>query len=87
MNSPNTRKLIFRKGEFIVPRKVEAPQPPRVHERLTVPEFAKRVHRNRQTVYGWIRTHQMPAGSVVKVHGHLEIDWTVYEEQSIQAVN
>jgi hypothetical protein len=50
------------------------------HEMLTVPQFAKRVHRNRQTCYGWIRTRKMPPGSVVMVHGHLEVDWTVWQQ-------
>lgn len=52
----------------------------RPHERLTIPEFAARVHRDKRTVYKWIRLRQMPEGSVVRVQGHLEIDWTVYEE-------
>jgi len=51
------------------------------HEYLTVPQFAKRVHRDRQTVYGWIRTRKMPEGSVLMVHGHLEVDWTVWQSQ------
>lgn len=56
------------------------------HERLTIAEFAARVHRNPKTVYKWIRLRQMPAGAVVRVQGHLEIDWTVYSE-SIQPVS
>jgi len=55
------------------------------HELLTIPQFAEKIHRNRQTVYGWIRTGRMPAGCVVLVQGHLEIDWTRYRE-SIKTV-
>jgi len=54
-------------------------------EMLTVPQFAKRVHRNRQTAYAWIRNGKMPAGSVVMVQGHLEVNYTVYR-QSIKPV-
>jgi len=56
-----------------------------VEERVTVPEFARRVHRNRQTVYSWIRQGRMPPGSVVRVLSHLEINWTVFEK-SIRTV-
>jgi hypothetical protein len=55
------------------------------HERITLAEFARRVHRSRHTVYVWIRERRMPAGSVVNVNGHPEIDWTVFEE-SIRTV-
>jgi hypothetical protein len=55
------------------------------HETLTVPQFAKRIHRDRQTVYWWIRNKKMPPGTVLSVQGHLEIDWTVYQ-QSIRKV-
>jgi len=48
------------------------------HELLTVPEFAKRVGRNKMTVYKWIRLGQMPPGSVVEVQKLLRIDWTIY---------
>jgi len=55
------------------------------HELLTIPQFAEKVHRNRQTVYGWIRTGKMPPESVVMVQGHLEVNFTVYR-QSIRTV-
>jgi hypothetical protein len=48
------------------------------HELLTVPEFARRVGRNKMTVYKWIRLGQMPPGSVVYVQKLLRIDWTIY---------
>jgi len=54
-------------------------------EMLTVPQFAERVHRNRQTAYGWIRNGKMPPGSVVMVQGHLEVNYTVFR-QSIKPV-
>jgi hypothetical protein len=56
------------------------------HERITIEEFARRVHRKKGAVYKWIRLKQMPPGSVVRVHGHLEIIWTVYEKADIQPV-
>ena len=55
-------------------------------ERITIAEFAKRVHRKKGAVYKWIRLKQMPPGSVLRVHGHLEIDWTAYEEGDIKPV-
>jgi len=55
------------------------------HELLTIPQFAEKVHRNRQTVYGWIRTGKMPPESVVMVQGHLEVNYSVYR-QSIRTV-
>jgi hypothetical protein len=50
------------------------------HELVTVAEFAKRVHRSPRTIYDWIRLRQMPAGSVFDVHGHFEIDWTIWRQ-------
>lgn len=50
------------------------------HERITVAEFARRVHRNPKTAYKWIRLKQLPAGALIRVQGHYEIDWTVYSE-------
>lgn len=61
------------------------PGPPPTAERVTIPEFARRVHRNRQTVYAWIRQGRMPPGSVVRVLSHLEINWTIFEK-SIRTV-
>jgi hypothetical protein len=58
---------------------------PADQELVTIPQFAQRVHRNRQTVYGWIRTGKMPPGCIVMVQGHLEINWTVYQ-RSIRTV-
>jgi hypothetical protein len=55
-------------------------------EIITVREFARRVHRDRHTVYKWIREGRMPPGTVVLVQGHLEINWTVYM-RSIRPVN
>ena len=55
------------------------------HETLTIPQFAKRVHRDRRTVYGWIKKGEMPEGSVLTIQGHLEIDWTIYS-QSIRVI-
>ena len=48
------------------------------HELLTVPEFARRVGRNKMTAYKWIRLGQMPPGSVVEVQRLLRINWTIY---------
>jgi len=53
---------------------------------LTIPQFAQQVQRNRQTVYGWIRTGKMPAGAVVMIQGSLRINWPVYQ-QSIRSLN
>lgn len=52
---------------------------------VTVAEFARRVHRNKRTVYQWIKNREMPSGSVVLVHGHLEIDWAAWQK-SVQRV-
>ena len=57
------------------------------HERITLMEFARRVHRTRKTIYRWLREPgKMPAGSVLWVSGHVEIDWTVFKA-SIRAIN
>lgn len=51
------------------------------NELLTVQEFARRVGRNSDTIYRWIKRGEMPEGSVVMVHGMLRIDWQVYQSQ------
>jgi hypothetical protein len=57
------------------------PSRPAAHEFLTIEQFADRVHRSRHTVYRWLRTRRdlFPEGSVVRVAGHLEIDWDVFK--------
>jgi hypothetical protein len=59
---------------------------PESHELLTVEQFAHRVRRDKQTCYRWIRRREMPEGSVVMVHGHLYVNWTVYRERGVQPV-
>ena len=54
---------------------------PAGNELLSVIEFARRVGRHRNTVYGWLDKHEMPEGSVVMVHGSLRIDWQAYQSQ------
>lgn len=49
------------------------------HERITLDEFARRIHRTRHTVYRWLREGKLPAGSVLWVSGHREIDWDVFK--------
>lgn len=42
---------------------------------LTVIQFAKKVKKNRITIYGWIRNKSLPTGTRSKVvHGHLIIE-------------
>jgi hypothetical protein len=48
------------------------------HEFITVPEFARRVHRSPITIWARIRNRQMPKGTVFDVLGHKEIDWTAW---------
>ena len=55
-------------------------------EFVTVTEFARRVHRNRRTIYDWIRQRRMPPGTVFDVHGHLEISWTAWQTLGIKSV-
>jgi len=57
------------------------------HETLTVKEFARRVHRSQHTVWRWIRTGQMPPGTVLDVQGHYEIDWTLFSQAGIRPTN
>jgi len=78
----DARRLEF-KGTSVPIRRID--EEPGDHELLTIPQFAEKVHRNRQTVYGWIRTGKMPPESVVMVQGHLEVNFTVYR-QSIRTV-
>lgn len=56
------------------------------HEYLTIPEFAARVRRSRKTVYGWIRSDELPKGSVVDIQGSLRIDWDVFRATGIRPV-
>jgi len=56
------------------------------YDLITVPEFAKRVHRDRRTVYAWIRTGKLPKGIVYMVCGHLEIDWKLFTEKHLKSV-
>jgi hypothetical protein len=48
------------------------------HEFITVPEFARRVHRSPITIWARIRNRRMPTGTVFDVMGHIEIDWTTW---------
>ena len=56
------------------------------HERITLVEFSRRVHRTLHTVYRWLKEGKLPAGSVLWVNGHREIDWTVFKA-SIRKAN
>jgi hypothetical protein len=47
-------------------------------EFVTVPEFAKRVHRDKHTIYQRIREKKMPKGTVFLVLGHIEVDWKAW---------
>jgi len=68
------------------PAKVATPSMNERHETLTIKQFSERVHLSPKAIYKRIRLNQMPPGCVVRVLGHYEIDWTVYE-QSVERIN
>jgi hypothetical protein len=50
------------------------------HELISVAEFAKRIGRNPYTVWGRIRSRNMPPGTVFKGPEGLKIDFTRWQQ-------
>ena len=68
-------------------RRLPEPPEPEDHEIISVPDFARRVHRKPGAIYKRIRLEQMPPGTVVKQLDRKMIDWTEFKRSGIRRIN